>query len=157
MLWVVILVEVQCLYGKVQPPRYIYVGGDDRLKLSKQSTINTNPTFYPLIPCSCFRCSATSREFDEYRQSSWERSNPNQLSQLSPASSDGVPPEVLGHLVRKEPACCPAYRSADPVSRGASCGVSPPTPRVHEDVFVWRLFIATRWCMMNEKKIVAYH
>ena len=33
------------MYGKVQPPRYLYVGGDGRLKLSKQSTINTTLLF----------------------------------------------------------------------------------------------------------------
>ena len=98
------------LVRKVQPPRYIYVGGDGRLKLSKQSTINTNPTFLPSNPCSCFRYSATSREFIEYRQSSWDRSNPDQLSQSSLATSDGVPPKVLGRLVRKAPVHCLAYR-----------------------------------------------
>ena len=42
---------------EVQPPHYIYVGGDGRLKLSKQSTNQYNPTFYSqtLVPASVIR------------------------------------------------------------------------------------------------------
>ena len=44
------------MYGKSNR-LIIYVRGDGRLKLSKQSTINTNPTFYPqtLVPASVIR------------------------------------------------------------------------------------------------------
>ena len=124
------------LVREVQPPRYIYVGGDGRLKLSKQSTINTNPTFLPSKPLFLLPL------FGDFT-----RVHRISTTKLRAVQSGLTQPIVAGFL-RRGPSrgagasgskragllsCVSRYKSA---SRGASCGVSPPALRVHEDVFV---------------------
>ena len=123
------------LVREVQPP-HIYVRGDGRLKLSKQSTTYQYNLLFPSNPCLCFRCSATSRRFHRISK-----------TELRAAKSGLVQPIVAGFLRRglSRGAGASGIKSArllscvsrwKPASRGASCGVSPPAPRVHEDVFV---------------------
>jgi hypothetical protein len=79
------------LVREVQPP-LIYVGGDGRLKLSKQSTYQSKPYFLPLK--TLVRASVVRRlclELTGYRQPR-TRSGQAQpgLTQSSSASSDGA-------------------------------------------------------------------
>ena len=78
--------------GKVQPPHYIYVGGDGRLKLSKQSTNINTSTFYPqtLVHASVLR--RLRIDFARDRQSSLERSNrPSSANRRRPPPTGSLP------------------------------------------------------------------
>ena len=123
------------LVRKVQPPHYIYVGGDGRLKLSKQSTINTNPTFYPqtLVPASVIRrLLASSSNIDNRVESGQVRLNSANRRRLP---LTGSLPRGWGAWSKK----CRLVVLRIALQVGllrASCGVPPPAPWVHEDVFV---------------------
>ena len=117
---VVILVEVQCLYGK-SSRLIIYVRGDGRLKLSKQLTINTNPTFYPqtLVHASVIRRLRVSSSSIENRAKSGQ-------IRLSSANRRRLPlagslPRNWDVLFQKAPTCCLTYRdvSQPPMGRVA--------------------------------------
>ena len=80
------------LVREVQPP-HIYVRGDGRLKLSKQSTTyQYNLLFVSSNPCLCFRCSATSSRFRRVSK-----------TELRAAKSGLVQPIVAGFLRRGFP------------------------------------------------------
>ena len=79
------------LVREVQPP-HIYVRGDGRLKLSKQSTTYQYNLLFPSNLCSCFRCSATSRRFHRISK-----------TKLRAAKSGLVQPIVAGFLRRGFP------------------------------------------------------
>ena len=79
------------LVREVQPP-HIYVRGDGRLKLSKQSTTYQYNLLFSSNPCSCFRCPAISPRFR--RRSKTE---------LRAAKSGLVQPIVAGFLRRGFP------------------------------------------------------
>ena len=126
------------LVREVQPP-HIYVRGDGRLKLSKQST--TYQYNLPLSPQTlvlCFRCPATSPRFR--RRSKTEPWS----GQARPGSTNrrrlpqtGLP-EGLGRLVSKAPAYCLAYRAGSRPPAGRVVEFSPGTAGTRGRVRVTR-------------------
>ena len=123
------------LVREVQPPHYIYVGGDGRLNQANNRQSIPNPTFYPqtLVPASVIRrFLASSSNIDNRVESGQVRLNSANRRRLPPTGS-----LRRGWGVWFQKSRLVVLRVALQVGLPrASCGVSPPAPRVHEDVFV---------------------